>query len=89
MLLATTDSSPTYQSAEGYGQCASWCIGTPGVVSFNWILYPNGAITCECLRKVSERRILKSVAKTICWPSSAEGIGQKGVPRGLKPFVPD
>ena len=71
MLLATTDSTPTYQSAEGYGQCASWCIGTPDVVSFNWILYPNGAVTCQCLRKVFDRRFfLKSVARNICRPPS-------------------
>ena len=55
--MATTDQMATYQSEEGYGKCASWCIGQSGGVAFNWVLYPNGAVTCQCLRNVSDRRI--------------------------------
>ena len=61
--MATNDQTATYQSEEGYGKCASWCIGHPGGVAFNWILYPNGAVTCQCLRKVSDRRIYKICSK--------------------------
>ena len=49
---ATTEKSATYQSPEGYGKCASRCIGIPGAVSFNWIINSDGSATCECLRKV-------------------------------------
>lgn len=49
---ATTETSPTYQSPEGYGICASSCIGTPGAVSFNWKLNNDGSVVCQCLRKV-------------------------------------
>ena len=45
--MATNDQMATYQSEEGYGKYASWCIGHPGGVAFNWI------------SKVSDRRIYK------------------------------
>ena len=58
---ATTATSPTYQSTEGYGICASSCIGTPGAVSFNWKLNNDGSAICQCLRMVSdiEKRFYK------------------------------
>ena len=48
--------SPTYQAPEGYGSCASVCIGNgvgDGAIAFNWINYGNSKSKCQCLRKVS------------------------------------
>ena len=49
-LPVTTENEATLQSTEGYGMCASLCIGTPGVVSFNWVLKGSSG-KCTCLRK--------------------------------------
>ena len=48
----TTENDATLQTKEGYGRCASWCIGTPGAVSFNWSVTGTRG-QCECLRNVS------------------------------------
>ena len=49
---ATSTSSPTFQSPEGYGRCASACIGVVGAIAFNWVRTGDAA-TCKCLSKVS------------------------------------
>ena len=48
-LPVTTENEATLQTTEGYGMCASLCIGTPGVVSFNWVLKGSSG-KCTCLR---------------------------------------
>ena len=52
----TKTSSHTFQAPEGYGRCASVCIGVVGAIAFNWISKgapgENGS-TCKCLRTVS------------------------------------
>ena len=58
-------SSPTYNTSDGWGMCASLCIGKVrenrfadslnGVfnsIAFNWIGRGNGQSTCQCLRAV-------------------------------------
>lgn len=49
---STLSYTPTFQSPEGYGRCASSCISLEGVVAFNWINRGIGLSTCECLRMV-------------------------------------
>ena len=50
----TLSYTPTLQSPEGYGRCASACIGIEGVIAFNWINRGYLVSTCECLRMVSK-----------------------------------
>ena len=61
-MKATSTSSPTFQSPEGYGRCASACIGVVGAIAFNWVRTGDAA-TCKCLSKVSEGFY------TNCWSS--------------------
>lgn len=57
----TLTSSPTYQTPEGYGRCASVCIGIDGAIAFNWINKGSAQSTCECLRMVSNFSIFKHI----------------------------
>ena len=54
-LPVTTENEATLQTTEGYGMCASLCIGTPGAISFNWVLKGSSG-KCTCLRKVFVER---------------------------------
>ena len=54
-LSVTTENEATLQTTEGYGMCASLCIGTPGAISFNWVLKGSSG-KCTCLRKVFVER---------------------------------
>ena len=61
-MSPTLTSDPTYQTPEGYGRCASVCIGNgvgDGAIAFNWINYGKSKSKCECLRKVSNISIVK------------------------------
>ena len=49
--LKTTSVMPTLQAEQGYGRCASLCLGIPGSVSFNWKV--QGSVGhCQCKRMV-------------------------------------
>ena len=54
-LPVTTENEANLQTTEGYGMCASLCIGTPGAISFNWVLKGSSG-KCTCLRKVFVER---------------------------------
>ena len=43
---------PTLQAEQGYGRCASLCLGIPGSVSFDWKVQGSTG-HCQCKRKVS------------------------------------
>ena len=58
IIFQTSTTGPTetttneYQSPEGYGRCASMCIGIEGSIAFNWRNRGTADADCECLRKV-------------------------------------
>ena len=51
--VSLTSVMPNYQATEGYGRCASTCLGFPGSVSFNWKAQTSSSNGhCQCLRHV-------------------------------------
>ena len=59
----TTDEDATLQTDEGYGRCASWCIGTPGAISFNWSVRGSEGY-CGCYRNVFVE-LIESITLTV------------------------
>ena len=54
-----------YQSAHGSGVCASYCLGVPGSVSFNWREDGSQSGVCVCYRSVFKLKFIKKIQDSL------------------------